>query len=127
MTLCYAVLDPKAGTIRYANAGHPHAFRVSATDVLRLEALNPPLGIAEFDAYAQREVSWTQGEDMLLMFTDGISECLESDRLWSDDRLTEMAMRLSGSSAQEVLDRVFELAAATAGLAADDRTALVVN
>ena len=127
MTLCYAVLDPKAGTIRYANAGHPHAFRVSATDVLRLEALNPPLGIAEFDAYAQREVPWTQGKDMLLMFTDGISECLESDRLWSDDRLTEMAMRLSGSSAQEVLDRVFELATAPAGLAADDRTALVVK
>jgi sigma-B regulation protein RsbU (phosphoserine phosphatase) len=127
MTLCYAVLDPGAGTIRYANAGHPHAFRVSATEVQRLDALNPPLGIAEFDAYSQREVSWTQGQDMLLMFTDGISECLESDRLWSDERLTQMAMQLSGSSAQEVLDRVFELAAAPAGVAADDRTALVVK
>ena len=127
MTLCYAVLDPRAGTIRYANAGHPHAFRVSATDVQRLDALNPPLGIAEFDAYSQREVSWTQGTDMLLMFTDGISECLESDRLWSDERLTQMAMERSGSSAQEVLDRVFELAAAPAGVAADDRTALVVK
>jgi len=127
MTLCYAVLDPRAGKITYANAGHPHAFRVGATYVQRLEALNPPLGIAEFDAYSQREVDWVAGEDMLLMFTDGISECLESDRLWSDERLTRMAMERSGASAQEVLDRVFELAVAPSGVAADDRTALVVK
>jgi sigma-B regulation protein RsbU (phosphoserine phosphatase) len=127
MTLCYAVVDPAARVIRYANAGHPHAFRVNATGVLRLDALNPPLGIAEFDAYSQREVEWEPGQDMLLMFTDGISECLESDRLWSDERLTRMAMERSGSSSQEVLDRVFELASAPGGVAADDRTALVVK
>ena len=127
MTLCYAVLDPAAGRIRYANAGHPHAFHVSPDGVQRLEALNPPLGIAEFDSYSQREVGWVQGRDMLLMFTDGISECLESDRMWSDERLTQMAMERSDASAQEVLDRVFELASAPCGFAADDRTALVVK
>ncbi len=127
MTVCYAVVDPAAGRLQYANAGHPHAFRVNSTGVQRLEALNPPLGIAEFDAYAQREVEWTKGQDMLLMFTDGISECLESDRMWSDERLTMMAMERSGASAQEVLDRVFELAEPPGGMAADDRTALVVK
>ncbi len=64
---------------------------------------------------------------MLLMFTDGISECLDSDRMWSDERLTQMAMERSGASAKEVLDRVFELASAPGGVAADDRTALVVK
>lgn len=64
---------------------------------------------------------------MLLMFTDGISECLESDRMWSDESLTRMAMERAGASAQEVLDRVFELAEAPGGVAADDRTALVVK
>ncbi len=127
MTLCYAVVDPGAGRLHYANAGHPHAFRVNSTGVQRLEALNPPLGIAEFDAYSQREVEWVPGEDMLLMFTDGISECLESDRMWSDERLTMMAMERSRASAQDVLDRVFELAQPPGGMAADDRTALVVK
>jgi len=127
MTLCYAVLDPAAGRMRYANAGHPHAFRISTDGAQRLEALNPPLGIAEFDSYAQRELDWVQGRDMLLMFTDGISECLDFDRMWSDERLTQMAMERSGDSAQEVLDRVFELASAPGGVAADDRTALVVK
>ena len=127
MTLCYAVLDPKRGVLRYANAGHPHAFRISPSGVHRLDALNPPLGIAEFDTYAQREVDWSPGQDLLLMFTDGISECLDSDRLWSDDRLTRMAMDRSDASSREVLDRVFELAAAPGGVAADDRTAVVVK
>jgi phosphoserine phosphatase RsbU/P len=127
MTLCYAVVDPVGGRIRYANAGHPHAYRVNTREVKRLDALNPPLGIAEFDAYSQREVEWVKGRDMLLMFTDGISECLESDRLWSDEGLTSMAMESSGAAAQQVLDRVFELAAAPGGVAADDRTALVVK
>ncbi len=127
MTLCYAVVDPEAGRIQYANAGHPHAYRVSATGAQRLEALNPPLGIAEFDAYSQKEVEWRQGHDMLLMFTDGISECLESDRMWSDEGLTRMAMEQSGASAQVVLDRVFELAEPPGGVAVDDRTALVVK
>ena len=103
------------------------AFSVSPAGVQRLDALNPPLGIAEFDAYAQREIEWIPGENMLLMFTDGISECLESDRMWSDERLTLMAMERSQASAQEVLDRVFELAAPPGGVAADDRTAVVVK
>jgi sigma-B regulation protein RsbU (phosphoserine phosphatase) len=129
MTLCYAVVDPEAGRIQYANAGHPHAFRISATEVLRLDALNPPLGIAEFDAYSQKEIDWAQGKDMLLMFTDGISECLESDRMWSDESLTGMVMEMerSGACAQEVMDRIFELAEPPGGVAADDRTALVVK
>ncbi len=127
MTVCYAVLDPGAGCVRYANAGHPHAYHICADGVTRLEALNPPLGIAEFDSYAQRELTWDSGRDMLLLFTDGVSECLDTDRLWSDDRLTRMAMERSGATAQEVIDRLFELASAPGGVAADDRTALVVK
>jgi len=127
MTLCYAVLDPGGGVVRYANAGHPHAYHISATGVTRMEALNPPLGIAEFDSYSQRELQWTSGRDLLLLFTDGVSECLDTDRLWSDERLTRLAMERSGARAQEVIDRLFEMAAAPGGVAADDRTALVVK
>jgi len=127
MTICYAVLDPTTGRLLYANAGHPHAYHLSSDGVHRLEALNPPLGIAEFDSYAQREMRWSRGHDMLLMFTDGVSECLETDRLWSDERLTSMALERADAGAQEVLDRLFELASAPGGVAADDRTALVVK
>ena len=43
----YGVLDPLAGRLSYANAGHPYAFRVPRFgDPERLEATAPPLGLA---------------------------------------------------------------------------------
>ena len=47
LSLFYAVIDPVAGRIAYANAGHPHAFLVDGAsgDAQRLEATRPPLGL----------------------------------------------------------------------------------
>jgi sigma-B regulation protein RsbU (phosphoserine phosphatase) len=127
MTVCYAVIDPAAGTLRYANAGHPHAWRIRDNDKVRLEALNPPLGIAEFDRYLSRELDWQTGLDTLLLFTDGLSECLPHGRMWSDDVLTGVVSDAAAATAGEVLDRLFELATVPDGGAVDDRTAVVVK
>ena len=127
MTVCYVVLDPARGTLRYANAGHPHAWRIRAGDTLRLDALNPPLGIAEFDQYGSRELPWEPRTDTLLLFTDGLSECLRTGQMWSDDVLTRVVLEASTASAGEILDRLFELACVPEGEAVDDRTALVVK
>jgi len=127
MTVCYAVIDPAAGTLRYANAGHPHAWRIRDNDTVRLEALNPPLGIAEFDRYLSRELDWQTGLDTLLLFTDGLSECLPHGRMWSDDVLTGVVSDAAAATAGEVLERLFELATVPDGGAVDDRTAVVVK
>jgi serine phosphatase RsbU (regulator of sigma subunit) len=94
---------------------------------VRLEALNPPLGIAEFDAYSERALDWAPGTDSLVLFTDGLSECLRSDRIWSDDAITEIVSEAGGSSAGSILDLLFDLACAPGGVAVDDRTAVVVR
>ncbi len=127
MTVCYAVLDPAARSLRYANAGHPHAWRIREDETVRLEALNPPLGIAEFDRYGSRELEWRSGADTLLLFTDGLSDCLRTGRMWSDDLLTEVVSKTTTSTSEQVLDSLFALAAVPDGGAVDDRTALVVK
>ncbi len=127
MTLCYVVLDPTRNRLRYANAGHPHAFRVGPLVSDRLEALNPPLGIAEFDAYEERELSWHPGKDTLLLFTDGLSETMRADRIWSDDLILEVVRQFADSSAGDVLDELFRMASLGDTPAADDRTALVLK
>lgn len=72
MTLFYGVLDPARRELRYANAGHPYAYCLGARGIRRLEALDPPVGIAEGASYRQRQVAWPG--DTLLAFTDGLAE-----------------------------------------------------
>ena len=72
MTLFYGVLDPARRELRYANAGHPYAYRLGAGRIRRLEALDPPVGIAEGGSYRQRQIAWPG--DTLLAFTDGLAE-----------------------------------------------------
>ena len=127
MSLCYVLLDPDGGRILYANAGHPHAWLVSPERTERLTALNPPLGMAEFDAYAQRELSWTPGDDSLVMFTDGLSECLRTDEMWSDTRITDLVIERRDQGARQIVDLLFDMACAPGEGPSDDRTALVVK
>jgi len=127
MTLGYVVLDPTRNRLRYANAGHPHAFRIGPIVADRLEALNPPLGIAEFDNYEERELSWYPGKDTLLLFTDGLSETMREDRIWSDDLIIEATRRFAHAAAGDVLDELFRIASPGDTPAADDRTALVLK
>lgn len=127
MTLCYAVLDPAGDRLRYANAGHPHAFRVGRSTADRLEALNPPLGLAEFGQYEERELSWSAGEDTLLMFTDGLSETMRTDELWSDDLFFETVRGAADAPARDLVDRLFAIASSSGAPSADDRTVLVLK
>jgi hypothetical protein len=47
--------------------------------------------------------------------------------MWSDDVLTDVASDASAARAEEVLERLFDLAAVPDGGAVDDRTAVVVK
>lgn len=127
MTLCYAVLDPGGDRLCYANAGHPHAFRIGPSTADRLEALNPPLGLAEFGQYQERELTWSAGQDTLLMFTDGLSETMRADELWSDELFFETVRGAADSPARELIDRLFAIASSSGAPSADDRTALVLK
>ncbi|HMC56744.1 MAG TPA: SpoIIE family protein phosphatase, partial [Gemmatimonadaceae bacterium] len=46
LSMFYGVVDRNAGRLRYANAGHPHAFIIPKSGkVERLPAIDPPLGM----------------------------------------------------------------------------------
>lgn len=102
----YAVIDRAAGTIRYANAGHPHAFVMNAEGGFdRLPAIDPPLGMAETMHTADRAWSPT---DVLVLFTDGITDARnpEGGRL-GEDAVLETIRNLPSREPQAILDGVF--------------------
>ena len=71
LSLCYAIIDTVAHELRYANAGHPHAFRLGVDgNAIRLTAMSPPIGLG--DAPVRGGVLRWRSGDRVLMFTDGL-------------------------------------------------------
>ena len=59
----YGVLDPESRRLSYANAGHPHAFRVPRVGAPeRLEATAPPLGLATVGNIQRQTGSLDRGD-----------------------------------------------------------------
>jgi len=106
----YAVIDPWAGEIRYANTGHPHAFLLSeGKDFERLAASDPPLGMDERQPVTLVR-QWHAGRDLLVLFTDGVSDARNrvGDRL-GEDRVLETVRAHRLEQPSEILDQVMTL------------------
>jgi sigma-B regulation protein RsbU (phosphoserine phosphatase) len=130
LSLFYGVLDPRNGEITFANAGHPHAFIIHADGTKeRLSAIDPPVGIAGPDAYGETVVPWARGQDLLLLFTDGISDTLgEVEGGGGEEIVLEAAIAGRGGEPQDVVDDLFRRAEeSNVTIPADDRTVLVLK
>ncbi len=130
LTLFYGVLDSDEGALVYTNAGHPHAFVVRADGTPdRLAATDPPVGIAGADSYGQASVSWSRASDLLLLFTDGLSDLLGAAHRENGEAIVvrEVAAQRS-RPVREIVDHLFALTEKVRPeILSDDRTALVVR
>ena len=129
LSLCYCVLSPHEATITYSNAGHPHAFVVSPRGGnRRLLATDPPMGTGG-PPYGEEAVRWSRGEDLLLLFTDGLSDTLARLRRQSGEDLVLAAV--AGHAERpvtEILKHLFQMSAqAIPSMPADDRTAVILR
>ena len=130
LSLFYGVIDPARGILTYSNAGHPHAFVIrSDGETERLVATDPPVGFAGSDSYGEETVSWSSDRDLLLLFTDGLSDTLATKGLKNGEaQILETAIETRSRGASHVIDALFQLSSNTSMSAlADDRAALVVQ
>jgi serine phosphatase RsbU (regulator of sigma subunit)/CHASE1-domain containing sensor protein/anti-sigma regulatory factor (Ser/Thr protein kinase) len=73
VTCFYGVLDPKSGSLRYANAGHDLPYERHAGRVDELRARGMPLGLMSGMPYEEEEAVLAAGDD-LLFYSDGLVE-----------------------------------------------------
>ncbi len=73
VTCFYALLDPKSGQLRFANAGHEPPFRQLGGSATELWATGMPLGMMPGTCYEEYEATLTPGE-RLLFYSDGLVE-----------------------------------------------------
>ena len=76
VTAFYGVLDPENGRLRYVNAGHNPPFLLSGQKgkpVDQLRGTGMALGVMEDASWQQKIVKFSPG-DVLLLYTDGVTE-----------------------------------------------------
>jgi serine phosphatase RsbU (regulator of sigma subunit) len=131
VTLFYGLIDPATDTLTYVNAGHNPPALVSATKlsspITWLSGTGMPLGVEEDNAYQQAVVQFKAG-DFLAMYTDGITEAVDTDdNQFGVDRLQQVLVLSRQNSSAEIvaaLERAIELF--TGGSPPNDDITLVI-
>ncbi|MSR07652.1 MAG: GAF domain-containing protein [Gemmatimonadetes bacterium] len=129
LTLFYGIVDARHGTLRYSNAGHAHAFRVSASgEARRLGATSPPLGLAAADTIGGAEVPWKCGSDLLVLVSDGITESRdEFGRPFGEEKVLDIVRKRLTAEPAAMVDAVFAGVHDYTERVADDRTLLLLR
>jgi sigma-B regulation protein RsbU (phosphoserine phosphatase) len=125
----YGVLDPQAKRLSYANAGHPHAFRIPRIGAPeRLEATAPPLGLAAMGTIQRRQVHWEPGSDLLALWTDGLVDARnEAGEPYGEQRLLNRISCHRTESAESIVRAALDDADSFGIKPLDDRTLLVLR
>jgi sigma-B regulation protein RsbU (phosphoserine phosphatase) len=129
MSLCYGVFDAVGRTFTYTNAGHPAPLLFREGEVQTLESHGLILGVVPEAGYQQSVVELQSG-DLLVLYSDGISEARSSDQeLFKAEGLVACVLAGPRESAGTVLDSIWSRVDEfiIGGEAGDDRTVLVLR
>lgn len=131
-TLFYGQYDPASRSLSYVNAGHnpPVVLRSSggAFQVFRLETGGSVVGL--FPGGYERGVFAHERGDLLILFTDGVSESMNSrDDEWGEERMIEFAKTCYGMPCSDGLRGILSAAQSFAAGASqhDDMTLVVLR
>ncbi len=131
VTVFYAVLDPQNGRLIYCNAGHNPPMLLQAQNgntpyLLTRTAM--PLGILDDVSWQYEEVQIAPG-DVLVMYTDGVTEAQDEDEsFFGEERLQAIVSANMGRSADIIENKLVSAIYEFAGEAPqyDDITLMIL-
>jgi phosphoserine phosphatase RsbU/P len=111
-TFFYAQYDPARHELTYVNAGHnpPMLFHKRGADweVTRLTTGGTVVGLLENFPYQEEKLVLEAG-DLLVAFTDGISEAMNpADEEWGEERLAAAVRTRAGMKARGLLNALMD-------------------
>ena len=108
VTVFYGVYCISTGEMRYVNAGHNPPYIIKAdgrVDVLP-KSNNICMGVTEGFPYQESTLKLDKG-DMLVTFTDGVTEACDPDNnLYGEERLESLLTTVEGYTAQQVTSAI---------------------
>ncbi len=112
VTLFYAHYDLKTGALTYVNGGHNPPYLLRRDGTIEELTLTGPLVAAWNDAVYQEETVFLAKDDLIVMFTDGITEAYKSSnekpKLFGEERLVELLKRIRGHAAGDLCREIVE-------------------
>lgn len=105
VTVLLVVVNPSSGGLQYANAGHPPAYLVRANgELLPLLRTGPLLGMLSAQGWRRGEAEMRRG-DVLVLYTDGVTEAMNADGEPFGAARLEAALRARASNGSEAVMR----------------------
>ncbi len=129
-TFFYAQYDAAQQELTYVNAGHnaPLLLRCHQEPV-QLDVGGPPVGLLPVSEYQSGTVQLRSG-DLLVLFTDGVSEAMNVDEEeWGEEKLLATLQLNDRRDPEALVEAVFQAADTFAGAAPqhDDMTIVILS
>ncbi|HTR81069.1 MAG TPA: GAF domain-containing SpoIIE family protein phosphatase, partial [Bacteroidota bacterium] len=108
ITFFWGIFDPDEMTFHYVNAGHNHPFVIRADNSIeRLTEGGIILGVVR-EALPYQEGTLRLGKgDAVVMFTDGISEAMNTEGVdYTEERMEILLKATSSLSAEGILEKI---------------------
>ena len=109
VSVCVVIMDPSAGTVRHASAGHPAVWLWQDSEIHAMRSTGPLLTLDPKGTFFSRERQLLVG-DVILMYTDGLAEARAGSQIFGEDRIAGALRRDPGQDATIMCKDLLEAA-----------------
>jgi sigma-B regulation protein RsbU (phosphoserine phosphatase) len=106
VTTVYGILDSRTGQFTFCNGGHitPYVLRAHGGVEVVTERSSPLVGLLDMAVYTDHTIMLRPG-DALMLVTDGIAECFNSDgQMYGEERLLDLLASHVSTPVDRLLD-----------------------
>ncbi|HMB93018.1 MAG TPA: PP2C family protein-serine/threonine phosphatase, partial [Rhodothermales bacterium] len=99
VSMAYLEVQPDASRVRLLNAGHMPPLLIQRGGVRKMSKGGPALGLMPDAPYTEQHIDMAAGE-LLLVYSDGLTEARNEQGAFFEDRLRTLLPKLRGLSAE---------------------------
>ncbi|WP_101846594.1 PP2C family protein-serine/threonine phosphatase [Halobacillus sp. Marseille-P3879] len=109
ITMFYGLYNTNNHTFRYSSAGHEPGYYYNSEQnhFEEIDASGLVLGVSSEATYEQCTKKIEVG-DMIIMLTDGVTECRQGDRFIEEEEVLEIIQQYAHLPAQETVEQVYK-------------------
>lgn len=128
ISMIVGVMDSRDRSFIFTNAGHPPGLHIRQRNISPLESHGMLVGVVDVADYTSQRLD-LETDDLLIMFSDGITEARDHTRtMFRDAGVVEALGDDPNGSAGQVLERIWSsFESHTGGQNLDDRTLVVIR